>query len=541
MDAAASRAETGGLLEEILATLSALPPEAVKEAEDLVREGTKGMLFIPNIGPQTEAYLSTADVLLYGGQAGGGKTMLELGWGVNEAESGIIFRREGKQTDGLEKEGKKLIGASAQFNGTDVEWTWPSGKTLKLAGMKDPDSWIGHAGRERDYMGFDEGGEFLESQVASIIAWLRAPPGKRTRVVIGSNPPRSSDGQWLLKWFAPWLDDTFPDRARPGELRWAIYVTSNGQSNMEWVDGPGEYEVDGEQYIAKSYTFIPASLTDNPFRDTPEYRATLQSLPEPLRSQLLYGDFGAGVQDAADQMIPTAWIKAAQKRWTATPPPGVPMCAMGVDASGGGNDPMVIAPRHDGWFAPLIETPGASIPPDRLGTYQAGIVISHRRDEAKVIVDLGGGYGGGILEHLKTNKCDVEGHKGMAGSSARTKDRQLTFKNKRAEVLWRFREALDPDQPGGSPIALPPGQGLVADLTAVTFEIVSQSGGMAIKALNKEDVCEKLGRSPNEGDAIVMSWSAGLKQANIQGGFAAMAGKRPQVVLGHQAARRNRR
>lgn len=541
MNLQAGAPEAGGLLGEILASLSALPPEEAKKAEDLARKGTRGMRFIPNIGPQTEAYLSLADVLLYGGQAGGGKTMLELGWGVNEAESGIIFRREGKQTDGLEKEGKKLIGSSAQFNGQDLEWTWPSGKTLKLAGMKDPDSWIGHAGRERDYMGFDEGGEFLESQVASIIAWLRAPPGKRTRVVIGSNPPRSADGQWLLKWFAPWLDETFPHRARPGELRWAIYVTSNGQSNMEWVDGPGEYTLDGETYTAKSYTFIPASLSDNPFRDTPEYRAQLQSLPEPLRSQLLYGDFGAGVQDAADQMIPTAWIRAAQKRWTPTPPAGVPMCAMGVDASGGGNDPMVIAARHDGWFAPLIETPGPSIPSDRLGTYQAGIVVSHRRDDAKVIVDMGGGYGGGILEHLKANGCDVEGHKGASASSARTKDRQLMFKNKRTEVLWRFREALDPDQPGGSPIALPPGQGLVADLTAVTFEIVSQSGGMAIKALSKEEVCEKLGRSPNEGDAIVMSWSAGLKQANIPGGFAAMGKRRPQVVLGHQAARRTRR
>ena len=116
----------------------------------------------------------------------------------------------------------------------------PTNETLKLAGMREADSWMDHAGRERDYMGFDEGGEFLEKQVASILAWLRAAPGKRTRVVIASNPPRTTDGLWLLKWFAPWLDDKFPNRADPGELRWAIYITVDGESQMVWVKGPGE-------------------------------------------------------------------------------------------------------------------------------------------------------------------------------------------------------------------------------------------------------------------------------------------------------------
>ena len=34
--------------------------------------------------------------------------------------------------------------------------------------------------------------------------------------------------------------------------------------------------------------------------------ATLQSLPEPLRSQMLYGDFNAGTEDDSMQVIPTA-------------------------------------------------------------------------------------------------------------------------------------------------------------------------------------------------------------------------------------------
>lgn len=508
-------------LDAVLSHLTGLPPKQLQQvAERVARaKAESGRRMTPNPGPQTEAYLSNADVLLYGGQAGGGKTLLELGWGINEADSGIIFRRERTQTDGLEKEGKKIIGEVARFNGQDLEWTWPSGKTLKLAGMLGADDWKKHAGRERDYMGFDEGGEFLEAQVAQIIAWLRGPPGKRTRVIIGSNPPRSSDGAWLMKWFAPWLDDTFPNPAQPGELHWAVYVTANDKSDMVWVEGPGEYEIDGETYTAKSYTFIPAALSDNPYRNTPEYRAQLQSLPEPLRSQLLYGDFGAGLEDAANQVIPTAWIKAAQDRWTAHPPDGVPMCAIGVDASGGGNDPMKIARRHDGWFAPIIEIPAKDIPMDRKGTYCAGQVLSYRRDSAKVVVDMGGGYGEGIYEQLKANDIDCIAHKGAESSLARTASRQMMFWNKRCEVIWRFREALDPDQPGGSPIALPPSKPLTADLSAPTWEPVSFKGGMAVKVESKEDVCAKLGRSTDDGDAVVMCWSTGLKQANVRGGF----------------------
>jgi hypothetical protein len=525
------------LLEEIRARMSALPADRQREVAALAGAVTGTMRMVPNAGPQTAAYRSMADVLLYGGQAGGGKTFLELGWPINESDSGIIFRRELTQTDGLEKEGKKLIGQAAGYNGTKHEWTWPNGKSLKLAGMKGPEDWQPYAGRERDYMGFDEGGEFLEVQVASIIAWLRAAPGKRCRVIIGSNPPRSSDGQWLLKWFAPWLDERFDNPAEAGELRWACYVTTNGIGAMQWVAGPGEYQFDGENYTAKSYTFIPASLADNPYRNTPEYKAQLQSLPEPLRSQLLYGDFGAGLQDGADQMIPTAWIRAAQKRWTPEPPKGVPMCAMGVDASGGGEDPMVIAARYDGWYAELIETPGATIPGDKLGTHQAGVVVMHRRDSALVIVDMGGGYGGGIYEHLKGNGIETTAYKGAGEGAGRSADRQLKFHNMRTQTYWRFREALDPDQPGGSPIALPPDPGIVAELAAVTFDIVSLAGGMGVKARKKETVIEKLGHSPNKADAIVMAWTAGVKMSNIRGGWRANAAP-VNVVMGHAATRR---
>lgn len=503
-------------LAELVKSFDGLDEDSIQLAAERARQIIGDRLWTPNEGPQTDAYMSEADVTLYGGQAGGGKTHLELGWGVNEAQSGIIFRREATQLDGLEKEGKGIIGARARYNGANDkrEWTWPNGKTLKLAGMKDPDDWNNHAGRERDYYAFDEAGEFLEMQVAQIIAWLRAPKGRRCRVILGSNPPRTSDGLWLVRWFAPWLDDKFTGYggpAVPGELRYAIGVMdeSGDQYKLHWVEGPGEYEFEGETYGAKSYTFIPASLHDNPYRDTPEYRAQLQSLPEPLRSQLLYGKFSDRLEDLANQVIPTSWVRAAQARWTERRPDNVPQCALGIDCSGGGSNPMVIAPRYDWWIDRLIKIPGKDIPAEKAGRVSAGFVVAERKNNSEVVVDMGGGYGGPLFEHLHANRIKATGYKGAEKTSRKTRDGKLGFTNVRSAAYWNMRERLDPDQPGGSRMALPPDPRLLAGLTAPTYELTPQ--GIKIEPKVKRDekgnvvggVMHKLGFSPDEADAVV--------------------------------------
>ena len=168
---------------------------------------------------------------------------------------------------------------------------------------------------------------------------------------------------------------------------------------------------------------------------------------------------------------------------------------------------MIMAPRHDGWFAPLIETPGKDIPQDRIGPFCAGLVVSHRRDDALVTVDMGGGYGGSMHDHLKANGVEVYGYKGAEGTTRRSRDGKMKFVNVRSAACWMFREALDPAQEGGSPIALPPDPVLVADLTALTFEPTPNG----IKVITKEKVCELLMRSTDRGDGTIMSWWTGPK------------------------------
>lgn len=117
-----------------------------------------------------------------------------------------------------------------------------------------------------------------------------------------------------------------------------------------------------------------------------------------------------------------------------------------------------------------------------------------------------------MYEHLKANlparnEPTVVGYKGAEGTTRRSLDGGFKLRNKRAAAYWLFREALDPGQPGGSPIALPPDPALLADLTAVTFEPTAHGIDME----SKDDVCERLGRSTDRGDATVMAWFEGPK------------------------------
>lgn len=532
---------TETLVDGLLAKIVKMSPGDKAALTEQMSPLIKKMRFIPLPGRQTEAYLSKADILLYGGQAGGGKTGLLVGL-AQEHKHSIIFRRESSQTDGLERFGKEVYGTKG-FNGTEKEWDWGD-RSLKLAGMKEPGDWAKNAGRERDFMGFDEAGEFLRVQIGSMRGWVRGPAGQRARIVLGSNPPRTSDGYWMTEWFAPWLDIHHPNRAEPGELRWAVMLEGPAGQYPHWVDGPDPVEINGEERFPLSFSFIPASLEDNPYRDTAEYRAFLDSLPEPLRSQLKYGDWTAGVQDELNQVIPTAWAKAAMNRWTERPRVPV-MTAMGIDVAQGGTDQTVIAPRYDEWYAPLLAIPGAETPS---GADVAGRVIARRRDKAKMVVDLGGGWGGDALKHLaeNTEAGAAIGYMGVKQSSRRTRDQQIRFFNVRTEAYWRFREALDPDQTDAlAPVQLPLDNELLADLTAPTFTTKGSAGNMVIIVESKESVVKRLGRSPDKGDAVVMAWHAGEKaisdievQNMRAGNVRRNVGRLPQVIMGRQAARR---
>lgn len=529
-------------LDEILGKLGAMPEEARKEIEAEALAATAQRRFIPSPGPQTEAWFCKADVLLYGGEAGGGKSGLLCGLALEAHHQSLLMRRNGVDLEGgggLIEDLLRLNGSREGYSGKSPPTLRANGRIITFGSASNVGDEQKYQGRARDLLGIDEATQFTESQVRFLMGWLRTvKEGQRTRAVLATNPPMSNVGEWVIGMFRPWLDITHPNPAKHGELRWFITVPGGDGKTIDIeVDGPEKVQRDGQELIPTSRTFIPAKLADNPFIEKDQYQKQLDALPEPYRSSARDGNFMASRADDAFQVIPTQWIREAQARWTESPPEHAPMTALAADIAQGGADSTMLSARYDGWFAPLEETPGVETP---TGNEVAGLILSKRRNHCAIILDMGGGYGGATMMRLKDNDIPVIGHKGAEATSKRTADQQLGFFNKRAEVYWRFREALDPAQDGGSHIALPDDAKLVSDLTAPRFKITTRG----IQITPKTEVVETLGRSPDRGDAVVMAWSAGPRlqtHGNQWRKFTGQSsGATVKVNMGRTAARRKR-
>ena len=312
-----------------------------RKAAQLAQKATRNLRWAPNPGPQTDAYFCAADELFYGGAAGGGKTDLILGLALNAHRRSLVLRREGTDLRGIEQRAKEIIGSAAGYNAARKEWRLDAGQTLELGSCVHEKNKFSFQGRPHDLKAFDEITQFSKAQYDYIIGWNRTTlPGQRCRVVVAGNPPATPEGQWVKECWAPWLDRTFSDPAAPGELRW--FTTLGGETCWVAQDWRGKDE-DGNVIAPKSRSFIPAKLDDNPELSS-GYRAKIQAMPEPLRTQLLLGDFNVGEADQTNQVIPAAGVKAAQARWGDVAPG--PMHAMGADIAQGGNDETVLSPFY---------------------------------------------------------------------------------------------------------------------------------------------------------------------------------------------------
>jgi len=400
-----------------------------------------------------------------------------------------------KQLLALEARSREVYGHNGQYHGTNKIWTLDDGGTsrvIQLAGVENVNDVLNYQGHPDDLKGFDEITHFTEYMFRFICGWLRTTvPGQRTRVIAAGNPPTDSEGDWVIGFWSPWLDPKHPKPAQAGELRY--YITTKAGDHE--VDGPEPILVDGEKVRPTSRTFIPAFLSDNPYQDTGDYRAILQSLPEPLRSKLLKGDFTAGREDDAWQVIPTDWVLQAQARWRNQPKPNLPLTKIGVDIARGGSDQTIVTSRYGTWFDKQLVKPGTSTP-------NGGAVVQlilPVRGTSKCIVNFDViNVGGSVYDLLNNMNIPCAALNGAAGSDATdAATGTLTFRNKRAEWYWRMREALDPVH--GQFLALPDDRELLADLCAARYQITAQ--GILIE--DKKAIMKRIGRSPDKGDSAV--------------------------------------
>lgn len=472
-------------------------------------------------GPQTMANASKADIIGFGGSAGGGKTDFIVGRALTKHKRALIIRREKAQTEGIIQRMGDVIGSTDGFNAQKSIWRTQVGACplVEFGGLDNPGDEKRWQGRPHDLKAFDEVTEQRESQVRFVMGWTRtADPTIEPKVLMTFNPPTTTEGRWVIKFFAPWLDRAHPNPALPGELRWFTTIGDNqdyelpdGRPFVISPDGSFVYDFDHRAYPPervikpKSRTFIPARVTDNPYYMASGYMSQLQALPEPLRSQMLYGDFAAGVEDDPWQVIPTAWVEAAQARWK-RPDKLAPMDSLGVDVARGGKDNTINARRHGMWFDEPKVYPGNSTPD---GPSVAALAIADKRDDAPIHIDVIG-VGASPYDFLRSASQQVVGVNVSESATGTDKSGRLRFKNLRSELWWRMREALDPSNNTG--IALPPSPQLLADLCAPTWEL----SGPVIKVASREDIVAKIGRSPDYGSAYVLALIDTPKRSVLQ-------------------------
>lgn len=509
-------------LSEVIAAINGMSAADQAELKSTVMDATKHMVWVPNPGPQTLAYFSEADEIFYGGGAGGGKTDLLLGLSLTAHRRALILRREGTDLGAVESRMEEIIGGRQGYNGNlkILRYADPGGvsRFLEMGSCPHEKDKFSYQGQPHDLKAFDEITQFTESQYRYIIGWNRTTvEGQRCRVVCAGNPPSTAEGQWVKRRWRPWLDPQYQHPAAPGELCW--FTTINGEDvevDFDWVGVDDE----GKPIYPNSRTFIPALLSDNPYVNA-EYRAKIQAMPEPLRSQLLYGDFQISEKDAANQIIPTAWIRAAQARWKEDGRQRRMLC-IAADIAQGGDAKCSYARRHEGnWLDRLVTQPGTE---NKDGSQAAGVIVGLLRDRACVAPDMGGGYGTGVKMRLEDANVRVAPFVPACKPGRMTKDGALKFANMRAQAWWGAREKLDPAN--REPWSLPPDdEEMVADLTAPTWRLTSS--GIVVEP--KEQVAERLGRSTDKGDSVVMAMDCDPGPLTIEEAYEAQQRQREQM------------
>lgn len=262
----------------------------------------------PQPGPQTMLLATPAQIAIYGGAAGGGKSygllLSPLRYKNVPGFGCTIFRRNFNQIfsqGGLWDESMEIYqgvkGADPKF--ARGQW-WFRDKEGNIVSKvtfahierdEDVHKWQGSQICE---IGFDELTHFSEKTFFYMLSRNRSTCGVSPFVRATCNPDSDS---WVAKFIEWWIDPEtgYPIPERSGKIRWFI----RRNETLYWANTRQELwekfslDTDEERQEPRSVTFIMSRLSDNKelLRVNPGYLANLKALSLVERERLLMGNW----------------------------------------------------------------------------------------------------------------------------------------------------------------------------------------------------------------------------------------------------------
>lgn len=273
----------------------------------------------PQLGPQEEFLTTPADIGIYGGSAGSGKS-----WGLLmeplrhitkvKGYGSVIFRRNTTQVrneGGLWDTSMELypyVGAIPRES--TLEWLFPPYvNKVKFAHLEYDKTVQDWQGSQISFIGFDELTHFTKKQFFYMLSRNRSICGVRPYIRATTNPDADS---WVADFIRWWIDPEtgYPIPERGGVIRWMVRINDT----IFWGDTQDQLFkkvksfVRKEDFKPKSVTFIPAKLEDNPILEAknPEYRSNLLAMSLVDRERLLGGNWK--IKPMSGTMFRRSWF-----------------------------------------------------------------------------------------------------------------------------------------------------------------------------------------------------------------------------------------
>lgn len=266
-----------------------------------INKMSEKIVLSPQKGPQEMFIATPADICIYGGAAGGGKTfglLLDpLRYINNKNYGAVIFRKNYIQVTnpgGLWDSSRKIYGyvpGATAYKNPKLHWRFKSGATVNFAHLTNDDDCENWQGSQIAMIGFDELTHFSQYQFFYMLSRNRTDSGVQPYVRATCNPDADS---WVANFIDWWIEPQsgYPIPERSGKIRYMV----RRDNEIIWGDTPDELinENDGIDAIdIKSVTFIASTLQDNKILMDmdPTYLANLKALPLVERERLLFGNW----------------------------------------------------------------------------------------------------------------------------------------------------------------------------------------------------------------------------------------------------------